>query len=207
MQGSTNISMPSQNKPSQKDIDEMCNRISCLWVHERKKHPEWREFDKDELWEIASDITGLFEKYEPGPEFKKTVFGILEQQGDIENLNGKVRLTVKGASKPECPEIYIPGKSYIDELRLPKEILSSPPELFIMNQLAEAKGNSVSGQVLTTVAQQALKNTSPVVLESYLDELKKENIIRGLDIQGETTFTWTAEGKRVYEKMKEIINL
>jgi predicted transcriptional regulator len=202
MEGSTTISMPSQNKPSQFDIDEMCNRISCLFVHERKKHPERREFDKDEVWEITSDITGFNLKYEPGPEFKKTVFGILAQQGDIEDLNGKVRLTDQGASKPECPGVYVPGKSYIDELRLPKEILSSPTELFIMNQLAEAKGNPVSGQVLTTVAQRVLKNTSPVVLESYLDELKKENIIRG-----EREFTWTDEGKRIYEKMKEIINL
>jgi predicted transcriptional regulator len=205
MEGSTSISMPSQNKPSQFDIDEMCQRVSCLWVHERKKHPEWREFDKDELWEIASDITGFYIKYEPGPEFKKTVFGILAEQGYIENLNGKVRLTDKGACKPECPGVYVPGKSYIDELREREsieEILASPPELFIMNQLAEAKGNTISGQVLTTVAQHVLKNTSPVVFKSYLDELKKENII-----QGEITFTWTDEGKRIYEKMKEIINL
>jgi hypothetical protein len=63
--------MPSRNKPSQIDIDDMCNRVSCLFPHERKIHPEWREFDKDEVWEIASDITGFNEKYEPGPEFKK----------------------------------------------------------------------------------------------------------------------------------------
>lgn len=122
MEDSTSIDMTSQNKPSQSDIDEMSHRLSCLFPHEIKRHPEIREFDKDEIWEAIREIPGFNLQYESGQEFKKTVFGKLAQQGDIQNLNGKVRVTDRGANRPECPGIYktvshYTNKSYLDEWR------------------------------------------------------------------------------------------
>ena len=102
MEGSTSIAMSSQNKPSQHEIDVMCYRISCLLAHEVRIHPEISEFDKDKIWKEASDIIGLFQKYEPGYEFKEMVFESLAQRGDIEDLNDKVRITDQCARRPEC---------------------------------------------------------------------------------------------------------
>lgn len=46
----------------------------------------------------------------------------LKKQGDIQILNGKVRVTDQGANRPECPGIYktvshYMNKSYLDEWR------------------------------------------------------------------------------------------
>jgi hypothetical protein len=122
MEGSTSIDMPSQNKLSQFDIDEMSHRLSCLFPHEIKRQPEIREFDKDEIWEATREIPGFTLQYGSDQEFKKTVFGKMAQQGDIQILNGKVRVTDQGANRPECPGIYktvshYMNKSYLDEWR------------------------------------------------------------------------------------------
>jgi hypothetical protein len=81
-------------------------------------HPEITEFDKDKVWKEASEIVGLFEKYEPGHEFKEKVFEQLAHRGDIANLNGKVCITDQCARRPECYDgpapTYAPGRSYLN---------------------------------------------------------------------------------------------
>jgi hypothetical protein len=115
MEGSTNTVMSSII-----DIDEMVHRLSCLFPHEIKRHPEIREFDKDEVWKATRKIKGFNLKCGSDQRFKKAVFEKLVQQGDIQDLNGKIRVTNQGARRPECPGIYVavsPNKSYLDEWR------------------------------------------------------------------------------------------
>jgi hypothetical protein len=67
--------------PSQYDIDEMSRRVMYLLVHEITLQPLTREFDKDNVWNAARSIPGVFTEY--GPGLKDTVFQILAKRGDI----------------------------------------------------------------------------------------------------------------------------
>jgi hypothetical protein len=113
MEGSTNVLM--SRVPTQRDIEVMYSRIAYLFPHEIKMHPERREFDKDVVWGETIKINAFFEEFGPNPEFKEQVFKLLEERGIVKNLDGEVRVTIKGANGPESPEgLYVPGKSYLN---------------------------------------------------------------------------------------------
>jgi hypothetical protein len=104
MDGSTSFSMSSQDSP---DIREMSSRIGKLLVlHIPLDGGKRIAYKKVDVWEQSRFISGTNSAgpYEPGlkdPRLKDTVFKVLAERGDIEDLGDRVRITEQGAAKPE----------------------------------------------------------------------------------------------------------
>jgi hypothetical protein len=102
-------------QPPQTDAEKMCDRVMWLLVHEISPtvfRQHMREWDKDDVWKWASSRDGVFEEF--GPGLKDTVFKMLVDRRDIDDLGARIRITEQGAKIPVKLGLYALGRSYLN---------------------------------------------------------------------------------------------